>query len=49
MQIGAADAAGLDTDPHLPGSGLRQIHFGQPQRLTGFFKYHRAHGLVLAL
>ena len=45
VQVGAADAAGLDLDQHLPGPGLGLGDVNEPQRLARGFEDHGAHRL----
>ena len=43
MQVGAADAAGVDADQHLRRTRLRTRHRARNQRPTGTLAHHRLH------
>ncbi len=47
VQVGAADAAGLDAQPDLPGAGIRIGPILEREPLAGPPQHHRAHAARL--
>jgi len=48
VQIGAADGARVNFEPHLPGTRLRHRALAEYKWMPNLFQNHRAHELIIA-